>query len=64
MTELFPSILPNGEDFSDDTYLRAELESKPYAELQSIAATHPSDDVHGRMDRETLLEELTGLQRV
>jgi len=65
MADLFPSILPDSDDgFQDDTYLRPELEKKEYPELQSIAAEHPSEEVHGRMSETELLEGLTGLQRV
>jgi hypothetical protein len=64
MTSLFPSILPNGEDFVDDSYQRQELERMEYQDLQSIAAEHPSDDVHGRMSEADLVDGLTGLERV
>jgi len=64
MTSLFPSILPNGEDFVDDSYQRQELARKEYQELQSIAAEHPSEDVHGRMGHDDLVDGLTGLERL
>lgn len=65
MTELFPSILPDSDNgFQDDEYLESELQEKEYAELRSIAADHPSDDVHGKMNQETLVDELTGLERL
>jgi len=63
MTELFPSVLPGADGFQDDKYLRAELEKKEYAELQSIAAEHKSDSVHGRMTESDLVEGLTGLEK-
>jgi len=62
---LFPSILPaSGDKFQDITYLKSELERKEYAELQSIAAEHPSDDVHGRMSEEDLITGLEGKHRL
>jgi len=65
MADLFPSILPGSDrEFTDSQYLRAELEKKEYAELQSIAAEHPSEEVHGRMSETELLEGLTGKGRV
>lgn len=60
---LFPGILPD-RDFVDDSYGRGELEDKDYPELQSIAAEHPSDEIHGRMNQEDLIDGLEGLQRV
>jgi len=64
MVDVFPSILPDGDDFTDNAYLRAELEKKPYSELQSIAAEHESDNVHGRMSQQELIENLAGLERL
>jgi len=64
MTQIFPSILPDGEPFVDDAYGEAELRRKEYAELQSIAAEHPSNAVHGRMDKEAIIDGLEGLKRV
>lgn len=61
---VFPSILPNGEEFKDDEYGERELQRKEYSELQSIAAEHPSEDVHGRMSQEDLVDGLTGKKRV
>jgi len=63
MSKVFPSILP-GEAFADDTYRKRELSEWDYEDLRSVAADHPSDSVHGRMDRETLVDELAGLQRL
>ena len=63
MTKIFPSILP-GQDFVDDTYNRGELERKEYSELKSIAAEHPSEEVHGRMSKADLVDGLEGLERV
>lgn len=62
---LFPSVLPDRDDpFVDDTYGAGELERKDYTELRQIAAEHDSDDVHGKMDKATLREELEGMERV
>jgi len=61
---LFPSILPSEEPFVDDTYQERELERKDYNELKSIAAEHDSEEVHGRMSEEDLVEGLTGLERI
>lgn len=62
MSQLFPSILPSG-DFADDEYRKAELQDMEYQELSSLAAEHPSDEVHGRMSQDELIEGLTGLER-
>ena len=64
MPDVFPSILPSGEPFVDDKYQREELERKEYQELRQIAAEHDSDEVNGRMDQESLVENLEGLERV
>lgn len=62
--QIFPSILPDGESFVDDTYTRAELDRKDYAELQQIAAAHDTDAVDGNTPAEEIRTELTGAQRV
>jgi hypothetical protein len=64
MVKLFPSILPSDDDFVDDTYTEGELEKKEYDELSSIAAEHPSEEVHGRMGQSELRDKLEGLERV
>jgi len=62
---LFPSILPDADDeFVDNRYTEGELEGMEYPELKSIAAEHPSDDVHGRMGKQELRNNLEGLERV
>jgi len=63
MSQLFPSIIPSGDDFRDDEYRKAELADMEYQELSSIAAEHPSDKVHGRMSQDELIAGLTGLKR-
>jgi len=64
MTTVFPSIIPSGDDFVDDSYTAAELERMDYQELQSIAAEVDHDNVHGRMPAEEIREALEGIQRV
>jgi len=61
---LFPSITPDNSDFVDDTYTEGELSKKEYDELSSIAAEHPSEEVHGRMGQSELREKLEGLERI
>ena len=61
---IFPSITPDNEPFVDDSYSKAELERMEYSELQSIAANHPTDNVHGRMSQEKLIDGLTGEKRI
>ena len=62
---LFPSILPDSDNpFVDSCYTEQELKKKEYAELKSIAATHESDSVNGRMKKKELIENLAGLERV
>ena len=60
---VFPSILPDN-DFVDDSYSRQELARMDYSDLQSIAAEVDSDDVHGRMSQEDLINGLEGKTRV
>lgn len=64
-TRLPPSLLPDSDEpFADTTYNRGELEDKEYPELRQIAAQHDSDDVHGKMSAEELVNGLEGLERV
>jgi hypothetical protein len=65
MTTLFPSIIPDSEDdFVDDSYSRSELEAMEWDELRNLAKRVDSDDVNGRMDRETIEDYLTGHERL
>ena len=64
MTTVFPSIIPFGDGFVDDSYTAAELERMDYQELQSIAAEVDREDVHGRMPAEEIRDALEGIQRV
>lgn len=65
MSKLFPSILPDGEDFVDDSYSRAELERMDYSTgLKPLAAEHPTDEVDGGASAEEIIEALTGEERV
>jgi len=61
---VFPSILPSGDEFVDDSYSRTELDRMDGQELQSLAAKHPSEDVHGRMKAEDIKDGLEGEKRV
>ena len=63
MSDIFPSITPDN-DFVDDSYSRQELARMDYSDLQSIAAEVDSDDVHGRMSQEDLINGLEGVERV
>jgi len=58
------SLIPDGEEFVDDSYSAGELDRMDYDTLRSIAAEHPSDDVHGRMGKEDIREALEGEKRV
>jgi len=58
------SLIPDGEEFVDDSYSAGELDRMDYDTLRSIAADHPSDDVHGRMGKDELKEALEGKKRV
>ena len=64
MTQIFPSILPDGEPFVDDSYSQEELERMEWDEIRSIAADHESDHVHGQMSKDELVEALEGKTRV
>ena len=64
MVTIFPSILPDGENFVDDTYSRAELERKDGRELQSLAAAHDTDEVDGNSSADEIRDALTGKLRV
>lgn len=65
MSKLFPSILPDGEDFVDDSYSRQELSRMDYStELKPLAAEHPTDEVDGGASAEEIIEALTGEERV
>jgi len=64
MPEIFPSLLPDGEDFVDDSYSRAELERMEWTELRSVAAEHPTEEVNGQSEAEEIKEVLTGKERV
>lgn len=64
MTTLFPSILPNGEEFVDDSYSLEELQRMEWSELRKVASEHPSEEVNGKSDKEAIIEALTGAKRV
>jgi hypothetical protein len=64
MTTLFPSILPDGEDFIDDSYSAEELSRMDWDEIRSIAAQVESDEIDGKSDREEMEQFLQGHERV
>jgi len=64
MTQIFPSILPDGEPFVDDSYSREELERMEWDEIRSIAAEMDTDEINGQSDREQMEDYLEGKKRV
>jgi hypothetical protein len=64
MVELFPSIIPEADDFIDDSYHRRELEDMDWDEIRAIAAEHPTEEVNGKSDREEMEAALTGEKRI
>ena len=64
MSKLFPSILPTGEEFVDDSYTAEELDRMSWSEIQSIAATVDSEEIDGHSDREDIEAFLEGHERV
>jgi hypothetical protein len=61
---LFPSILPSGEEFVDNSYSKQELERMEWQEIRSIAAQVESDEIDGQSDREDMEAFLEGHERV
>jgi len=64
MTQIFPSILPDGEPFVDDSYSREELERMEWDEIRSIAAEIDTDEINGQSDREQMEDYLEGKKRL
>ncbi len=64
MTQIFPSILPDGEPFVDDSYSKDELERMEWDEIRAIAAEVESDEINGQSDREQMETYLEGKTRV
>ena len=64
MTQIFPSILPDGEPFVDDSYSQDELERMEWDEIRAIAAEIESDEINGKSDREKMETHLEGHTRV
>jgi len=64
MTQIFPSILPDGEPFVDDSYSKEELERMEWDEIRAIAAEIDSDEINGQSDREHMENFLEGHTRV
>jgi hypothetical protein len=61
---LFPSIIPSGEDFVDDSYTAEELNRMERPELQRIASECEKDAVNGQMSNEDIREFMQGETRV
>jgi len=61
---LFPSIVPEGEDFVDNQYTAAELDRMEWQEIRAIAAQVDSDEITGQSDREDMEDYLEGHKRV
>jgi len=61
---LFPSIIPEGDDFVDDSYSQVELERMDWQEIRQIAAKHESDEIDGQSDREEMEDFLEGETRL
>jgi hypothetical protein len=64
MVTIFPSILPDGDNFVDNTYTSDELARMDGRELQSLAADHPTDECDGRDSADKIRDTLEGKQRV
>lgn len=64
MSDIFPSILPNGEDFVDSEYSREELERMDWQEIRSIAAQVESEEIDGQSDRTEMEDFLEGHERL
>lgn len=64
MVTIFPSILPDGESFVDDTYSRAELDRMEWQELRTVASEHPTDECNGQDTADDIRDTLEGKQRV
>jgi len=64
MSKLFPSILPTGEEFVDDSYSKDELDRMSWSEIRSIAAEVESDEIDGQSDRSEMEAYLEGHERV
>jgi len=58
------SLIPDDEEFVDDSYSAAELNRMDGRELQSLAAEHPTDEVNGKSKKEDIREALEGEKRV
>jgi len=58
------SLIPDGEEFVDDSYSAGELDRMDGRELQSLAAEHPTDEVNGKSKKEEIRAALEGKKRV
>lgn len=64
MSDIFPSILPDNEDFVDDSYTEEELAKMDGNELQSLAAKVESEEINGRSKAEDIRDFLEGHERI
>jgi hypothetical protein len=64
MVTIFPSILPDGDNFVDNTYTSAELARMEWEELRTVAADHPTDECNGSDTAEDIRATLEGKRRV
>jgi hypothetical protein len=58
------SLIPDGEEFVDDSYSADELDRMNGNELQSLAAEHPTDEVNGHSTASEIRDVLEGKERV
>jgi hypothetical protein len=58
------SLIPDGDEFVDDSYTGDELDALDGNELQSLAARHPTDEVNGHSTADEIREALEGEERV
>jgi hypothetical protein len=64
MTTWSSALIPDDEDFVDDSYTESELADMDGRELQSLAAAHSTDEVNGKSTAEAIREALEGKERV
>jgi hypothetical protein len=58
------TLIPDGDEFVDDSYTEGELAEMDGRELQSLAAAHPTDEVNGRSTADEIREALESKERV
>jgi len=64
MTTWSHSLIPDGDEFVDDSYTPSELADMDGRELQSLAADHPTDDVNGHSTADEIRDALEGAERL